>query len=274
MKKKISRIWGVGLVLVLATSLLLGAAPVSAGTLSWSDYDIPDDTGKVVIRGADINDFAVAGDGETVYAACPTSEALKVVVTEVVSANTTANITYIDQDGNTGNIGTVAVGTDDAVGAELDVTLATGDTGVRNVTAVVDTVGSLTLGKFDIVSVTSVLTFGDYTANVTTFSDAGKILDSIYKSSNAGQTWTTISNPAGCNTTVDLIAVAPDDPDLMGIVADGTEVYVTTNGGTTWKTALATVREGTAESAATINDIAISSALSGTNYVAVCGTEK
>jgi len=67
MKTKISRIWGVGLVIVLAASLLLAAAPVSAGTLSWSSETIPSTSGKVLQDGANVTDIAVADDG-TIYA--------------------------------------------------------------------------------------------------------------------------------------------------------------------------------------------------------------
>ncbi len=40
MKKKITRIWGIGLVVILATSLLLSAAPVSAKELAWGTEGI------------------------------------------------------------------------------------------------------------------------------------------------------------------------------------------------------------------------------------------
>jgi hypothetical protein len=63
MKKKITKIWGVGLVLVLAASLLLSAAPVSAGTLDWGTETIPSDTGYVLANGTDIVDLAVSEDG-------------------------------------------------------------------------------------------------------------------------------------------------------------------------------------------------------------------
>ena len=56
-----------GLVLVLATSMLLFAAPVSAGTLSWSSETVPSTSGKVLLAGSDVVDIAVADDG-TMYA--------------------------------------------------------------------------------------------------------------------------------------------------------------------------------------------------------------
>ncbi len=65
MKKKIHKIWGIGLVIVLAASLLLSAAPVSAGTLSWGSEDLPDE----LEPGTDVIDMAVSGDGSTIYVA-------------------------------------------------------------------------------------------------------------------------------------------------------------------------------------------------------------
>jgi len=62
MKTKISRIWGVGLVIVLAASLLLSAAPVSAGTLEWGTETLPGSTGEVIEAG-DVTDIDVSGDG-------------------------------------------------------------------------------------------------------------------------------------------------------------------------------------------------------------------
>ncbi|MBU2536195.1 MAG: fibronectin type III domain-containing protein, partial [Chloroflexi bacterium] len=71
MKKKITKIWGIGLVVVLAASLLLSAVPVSAGTLSFGSETLPSTTNNILVTtaGLDIVDLAVAGDGTTMYAA-------------------------------------------------------------------------------------------------------------------------------------------------------------------------------------------------------------
>jgi hypothetical protein len=64
MKKRITKIWGVGLVLVLAASLLLSAAPISAGTLSWGTQSpFPSSTGYRLFNGSEVADIAVAEDG-------------------------------------------------------------------------------------------------------------------------------------------------------------------------------------------------------------------
>ena len=96
MKKKISNIWGVGLVVMLVTTLLLSAAPVSAGTLSWSSETIPETTGEVLAPGSDVNDFEVSGDAQTVYAVSPGNETITWEVTVAPTAATAnASITTL-----------------------------------------------------------------------------------------------------------------------------------------------------------------------------------
>jgi hypothetical protein len=67
MKKKLTKLMGVGLTIVLAASMLFGAAPVSAGTLSWGSESVPTTTGNVIVDGLDIADLAISADG-TMYA--------------------------------------------------------------------------------------------------------------------------------------------------------------------------------------------------------------
>jgi hypothetical protein len=67
--KKLTKFWGVFLAIVLASTLILSAAPVSAGTLSWGSEDLPDE----LEPGTDIVGLAVSGDGSTIYAANATS---------------------------------------------------------------------------------------------------------------------------------------------------------------------------------------------------------
>ena len=71
MKSKITKIWSVGLVLVLATTMLLFPVPASAGTLSWSSETIPG-TGSYRLLAGDVVDLAVSADGDVIYAAAGT----------------------------------------------------------------------------------------------------------------------------------------------------------------------------------------------------------
>jgi len=273
MKKKITKIWGVGLVLVLLVSLFGMAVPVSASTNAWGTETIPTTTNKVLLPGSDVLDIAVAGDGETVYAACltqSTESALVAVVTEVVSAETKITVTYTDQDGTETDT-SANITTSDAIDAEI--VFSIGSEAVRGVTTIVDE-GTLTTGKFNLVGATSLIKYGSFDSGENEFTD-GAIPPSIFKSTDAGGTWTALSNPSDTyvGESIDLVAVAPDDADVMGVVADGKEVYVTTNGGSTWKTALRTVQEGSAPAATALYDIDISAAASGVNYIAVAGIE-
>jgi len=67
MKKIISNIWGIGLIVTVLASLLIMAVPASAGELAWAAESIPSASGNVTVAAAtDMVDFAVAGDG-TIY---------------------------------------------------------------------------------------------------------------------------------------------------------------------------------------------------------------
>ncbi len=68
MKKK-RTIIGVFLTLMLLGSLVAAVAPVSAGTLSWTDVTTPSETDNILAPTTDISDIAVSGDGETVWVA-------------------------------------------------------------------------------------------------------------------------------------------------------------------------------------------------------------
>jgi hypothetical protein len=86
-----------------------------------------------------------------------------------------------------------------------------------------------------------------------------------YKSTDKGKKWNRLSKDFGFSP--DLVAVAPDDSTLA-VVADagGNNVWVTTNGGSTWTDLALT---GMAQ----INDLAISSASAGVHYIAAAGIQ-
>jgi hypothetical protein len=177
MKKKITKIWGVGLTLMLMATLLIGAAPASALTLGWGSETLVTTANNVLVTtaGLDIVDFDVAGDGQTIYA----------------------------------------------------------------VTGAVD--------------------------------------NKIYKSSDAGVSWTGLTAPAAITGAVNRIAVAPDDDDLVvilgniGALTTNLTAYATTNGGSTWS-ALGLIQSGTAVAATALYDVDIAPVSSGIHYVACAGT--
>ncbi len=68
MKKKISKIWSVGLILMMVVSLLLWTAPVAADTLEWDDEDPPEE-----FEAIDIEDMVVSAGGLAIYVVAGTS---------------------------------------------------------------------------------------------------------------------------------------------------------------------------------------------------------
>jgi hypothetical protein len=98
----------------------------------------------------------------------------------------------------------------------------------------------------------------------------------VYKSTNGGSTW---SMNDDTNTllgivTTDLVAVAPDDPNIVVLINSTNttnEAWVTTTGGAIWSTLnLAT---GAAGFTAPVRSVAISPAVFGTHYVAVAAND-
>ncbi|MBI2860914.1 MAG: hypothetical protein HYX91_05340 [Chloroflexi bacterium] len=97
----------------------------------------------------------------------------------------------------------------------------------------------------------------------------------VYKSTNRGDTWSTILTTAGGNPPISptLVAVAPDNANIVVIAVGGTpNVYASTNGGSTWGV-LGVPQEAALGAAAALTDLAVSAASAGTNFIAVSGTE-
>ncbi len=90
----------------------------------------------------------------------------------------------------------------------------------------------------------------------------------LYKSIDAGISWTAFS----VDIKADLVAVAPDNRNMVAIASSTTpEVYLTLDGGTNWDT-LGTPQGGTTIADA-IYDIAISAARQSVHYIAAAGKE-
>jgi hypothetical protein len=161
MKKKLIKLMGVGLTIVLAASMLFGAAPVSAGDLSWGSESVPTTTGNVITANTSMNvaDLAVAVDGTMYLVSGHTNQCYK---------STNGGVTWSTLSKNFGNtLDHVAVAPDDSdyvavVDSTLKVWVSTnggstwGDLGVPDESA---------LPGHDIASIT------DFTMS---FSDGGK----------------------------------------------------------------------------------------------------
>jgi hypothetical protein len=70
MKKKLTRMWGVGIVIVLmATLCLIPASPAAAADqLRWNKEVIPGAPGSILINGSTLSDMAVSADDDVIYA--------------------------------------------------------------------------------------------------------------------------------------------------------------------------------------------------------------
>ncbi|GAI30375.1 unnamed protein product, partial [marine sediment metagenome] len=96
----------------------------------------------------------------------------------------------------------------------------------------------------------------------------------LYKSTNRGETWSTIDTEDDCDA--DLVAVAPDNDDIVayaGTDTDNLTVYVSINGGTTWDNLGKPKETGADADVSAINDLAISPEKGGKYYIAVAGEE-
>jgi len=78
--KKLTKIWGIGLVVVMLVPLFGAALPVSAADpMVWNQEAVPDNAGYVLLPSSDVLDFSVGGDGTTIYAATGNTTVFKSV---------------------------------------------------------------------------------------------------------------------------------------------------------------------------------------------------
>jgi hypothetical protein len=85
----------------------------------------------------------------------------------------------------------------------------------------------------------------------------------IYKSTNAGISWSTITLQVGFHA--DLIAVAPDDNNYVVYADNSTTLYLSIDGGTNWNSL------GVPTGATVIRDIAVSPLNAGKHYIMAAG---
>ncbi|MCK4274344.1 MAG: hypothetical protein KAW90_05580 [Dehalococcoidales bacterium] len=120
MKKVIKKYWGIGLIIVLVSSLFVAAAPVSAGDpLKWEGhFDGPSGGVYGLVPGSDILDYAIGNDGTTYYAVTGTNAymttsggAMWTKITDRIPGFRTPQITAEDIDLDT--IDLVAMAPDD-----------------------------------------------------------------------------------------------------------------------------------------------------------------
>ncbi|MFC1942786.1 hypothetical protein ACFLWU_06190 [Chloroflexota bacterium] len=97
----------------------------------------------------------------------------------------------------------------------------------------------------------------------------------MYKSTNAGDTWSKITTPSAVTGNITLVAVGPDDPDTIAFLGNTTGLttnltgYVSTNGGSTFSS-LGTIT-GDQGNAGALYDLAIAPLDGSTRYIAAAG---
>jgi len=136
MKKAIKRFWGIGLIVIILSSLVVMPASVSGGNYSFSgDISQPSATNLILgpAAGFGVFDVAQTADGTTIYAvgkskATPETVTATVTVLFVDGGDTLAEVyavTYVDQDGVT-STGALTIPAGAAVGVTAALVLAGG----------------------------------------------------------------------------------------------------------------------------------------------------
>ena len=77
MKIKKSSIVGLALTVMLLSSLFIGAAPVSAGTVAWSTVSSPGLSGEVLEVNIDVDFLVMSEDGATMFSYDNTGQLLR-----------------------------------------------------------------------------------------------------------------------------------------------------------------------------------------------------
>jgi len=101
----------------------------------------------------------------------------------------------------------------------------------------------------------------------------------IYKSVNGGDSWSAVSIPAAVTGNITMVAMAPDDSDVVVFIGNTTGLttnltaYVTTNGFSTAASSLGTIQDEGGTDATQIYDVAISALSGSTRYIACAGND-
>jgi hypothetical protein len=100
---------------------------------------------------------------------------------------------------------------------------------------------------------------------------AGTPGEKIFKSTNTGETWKELSAAKATTSfpsvNITLVAVAPDNPDMVAAVTETGTVEYSTNGGSSWTELDAPTATGN------VYDISVSEETGGAYYIAVAGNE-
>ncbi|GAH42360.1 unnamed protein product, partial [marine sediment metagenome] len=110
-------------------------------------------------------------------------------------------------------------------------------------------------------------------SNNTTIYATDRARDKLYRSTNAGVTWSTVTvieNWSNIKIDAEHVAVAPDDPNFIAVSGNSTYVFVSDDAGANWDS-LGDVNSTTGIDS--IRDISLSAATGGNHFVAVAGED-
>jgi len=287
MKRKLIKLWGIGLVVVLLSSLFIAATPASAAEpLNWEmKIDSPSGIPGVahLQPGSDIRDFAFDSSGMIMYAVGYWDTVPMIGITANFTADGTSDnytVTYIDEDGASSTTTvTIASGANTAT-APSPMTLTGGDTGVMDIVSIVASgTNDALAGAFTLTDFGSFTGMGTYTVGAAVAFVDGDDLTRLWQSGFGGGMASEISSrlPAGKLVTLDYVAIAPDDPNVV-VVASATPtalneaIIISDDGGATWNS-MGVIQDETVSTNPTgILGVAISPIVTGNyRYVAVYG---
>ncbi|MBN1177113.1 MAG: hypothetical protein JXA51_05475 [Dehalococcoidales bacterium] len=288
MKKVIKKYWGIGLVIMLLSSLFVAGAPVSAADpLNWeTKTDAPSALFHVLEPGSEVIDYDVAPGGMVMYAITRAYACTAAAATAWTDGGDglaeSFTFTYVNENGVAARTGTVSIPAGAAAAAAGTVTLQIGDSGVTDITNVAATavVADATAGTFNLV--------GNAATVLATFTFALAITDGavnpqadvLYQSTFGGGMWTAITARlpvADFAGGLDYVAIAPDDPNTVVVATDtptaaGLGAAISVDGGSIWSS-MGNITSGTGVPATAIYDLTISPMVTGAfRYVAISGT--
>jgi len=230
MKKKIHKIWGVGLVLVLAASLLLSAAPVSAGELDWGTFTpFPSTTGNVLQQNNNyVSDIAVAEDG-VMYLASTNSTFLYKSTNggrswSKLSENFSVNLTFVAVAPDDSDI--VAASSDNVVWISKDGGSSWGSLGKPDDIDTLETITDLAVSNAD-GSKNYIGVSGNTTsANASAWwFDLGATAPS-WSSADAGKGFDTATNTANFSYAVAFSPNVASDKVMLLVTSNATHVWL------------------------------------------------
>jgi len=308
MNTKISKILSVLATVAIVASSFAFAIPVAAstpgdGTFVTQDIPLSGTAGKnLILPGGSIKDIAVGSDGKTIYAVTSFSgysDSIKWVTTAgavvgppitwtaVIAPADSYTVGYTNQDGAAKVTPAFSIPQASVIGASANIPLAAGDTGVRAVTVVTAVVTSGSdSDKFSIVGNIYANNFATGIGGATGSAAAGAALvaapfaaftpgsfvNTIMKSTDAGQTWDSVVNNyaslalAPAVATPIAISVAPDDVNTVAVLDNNGNVIKSGDAGATWAFISNPKTSNAVYAGSVATDLAVTPARSGTIF--------